>query len=101
MRETVREIGQLLISDEVLKEFSYLGRRGKGRFKDYDNLTKLVVASTIESMKNRHFQIHGKAMDQSEDEAKMLHDDVEKYFTSEYIKKADTRFTRSQRLVSV
>lgn len=95
MEETVREIGQALIADSVLMKYSYLGRRKKFRFKDYDNITKLVVASTIESMKRRYFEIHDQAMVQSHEEVEKSYTDVENYFTKEYIKKAKTRFDSS------
>lgn len=41
MRATVKKIAKNLISDKVLQEYSYLGRRKKDRFKDYDNITKV------------------------------------------------------------
>lgn len=95
----VKEESDLLVVhnqlDSVLMKYSYLGRRQKLRFKDFDNITKLVVASTIGSMKRRYLEVHGKPMVQSDDEAKKLYIDVEKYFTCEYIKKAGTRFSRS------
>lgn len=95
MKATVREIAKKLISDKVLKEYSYLGRRDKHPFKDYDNLTKVIVSSTIESMKRKFMEVFRKEKMESDEEKKKLYEEVWDYFTKEYIKKAKYRYNQS------
>lgn len=44
----------------LLKDYSYKGQGGKKRFKVFDNFTRLVVVSTIESLKKKYFDVHKK-----------------------------------------
>ena len=97
MHSTVIEICQNFISDKILKEYSYKGQGPKLKFKQYDNLTKVIVASTIESMKRKHHEIFGKDKIETDDEKKKLYGEIESYFTKEYIKKASSRFNRANK----
>lgn len=98
MQKTVSEICRHFISDKVLKEYSYLGQRNKLRFKDFDNITKLIISSTIESMQRVHRDIFGKNKEETEEEKKSLYESVHSFFTREYIKKAEQRYKRSLKL---
>ncbi len=89
MQETVREICRHLISESELQKFSYHGRRGKLRFKEYDNITKLIVCACSDSMLRHH------TAEKEEDEEKLfleMKKSVDLYFTKEYIKHAKKRF---------
>lgn len=77
--------------------YSYMGQRTKKRFRDFDNITKLVVAATVDSMKRRYLEIYGKAKLESDDDKKSVHDAAEKYFTTEFIKQAPRRVERSMK----
>ncbi len=92
MPETVREVCRHLISDEYLQDFSYLGRRqGKYRFKDYDNVTKLIVHACSESL------LEGKFVEDEKQRNEMFLEQcksVETYFTSECIKHAKQRWDK-------
>lgn len=94
MNEIVKEIAKNLISDEELMKYSYQGRRKKGRFKDFDNLTRVVVLATIESMKRVHREIFRQEKVETNEEKQQLYNEVMDYFTKEYIKKAENRFNQ-------
>lgn len=79
-------------------EYSYLGQRKKFRFKDFDNITKLIISSTIESMQRVYRDKCGKNKEETDEEKKSLYESVENFFTLEYIKKAETRYKRSLKL---
>ncbi len=96
MRDTVKEISTHLICDGLLKKFSYHGQRQKLRFKEYDNITKLIVLATKESLRRVHRDIYGKEKVESPEDAKKLYDEIEMYFTKEYIKKAEYRWNQSK-----
>lgn len=87
MGETLREICRHMISDTLLKEYSYLGRKGKKRFKDFDNVTKLIVCATLKSLTDKN------KLDTSNEHKIDLvpYKSVEDYFTKEFIKSASTR----------
>ena len=78
MNKTICEIGSHLIKDSFLKQYSYKGQSKKLRFKNYDNITKLVVRATLLSM--------GISEDDKESYYK-----AEDCFTKEYIRAADRR----------
>lgn len=92
MHETVREICQHLISDSELQKFSYLGRKGKLRFKDYDNITKLIVCSCSDSMLQDHTTKNKKI---KKNRFSVMKKSVNLYFTKEYIKHAKQRYENS------
>lgn len=95
MHETVSEISRNFISDRLLKDYSYLGQRKKLRSKDYDNVTRLIISATLESLRRVYREVYGKDKLETDAEKKLLHDEVEVYFTKEYIKQAEKRYNRS------
>lgn len=94
MQETVREICQNLISDSELQKFSYLGRKGKLRFKDYDNITKLIVCACSDSMLQGHTE---GTEEEKRQRVLEMKNSVELYFTKEYIKHAKQRYQNSNK----
>lgn len=80
-----------MIDDTLLKQYSYLGRGKKERFKNFDNITKLIVLATMDSMKEKYLEIHEKEMDLNKDAAEALYKSIEEYFKREYIKAAEKR----------
>lgn len=98
MHATVREVCMNVVSDKILKDYSYQGRPRRGikklRFKDYDNITDLIVkASTDSFIKTSEV---GKVK-KTEDECKLVEKTVEMYFTKEYIKQAPRRFEDAEK----
>lgn len=87
MNGTVREICENLISDRVLKDYSYLGRRTKCCFKDYDNIKDLIVKAATDS-----FIKEKKNLSQEEVDVEEIENSAELYFTTEYIKHATKRY---------
>ncbi|KAJ6642692.1 hypothetical protein Bhyg_07646, partial [Pseudolycoriella hygida] len=88
MHDTVKVIAQKMISDSVLKNYSYCGRRKKEPFNKYYNVTNVIVSSTVKSMK----RVHKKDKRETEEETVKTRAEVHHYFTMEYIKKATKRF---------
>lgn len=95
MNTTVKEICKNFLSDDVLRQYSYLGRRNKPRFKEYDNLTRVIVSSTVDSMKRAYRDIHGKDKEETVQEEEANYLKVKDYFTKEYIKRAEKRYNDS------
>lgn len=91
MHSTVKMISQYMICDNVLKDYSYLGRRKKLPFIKYYNITRVIISSTIKSMNSTNRQILKKDKEETDEEKKKLYDEVKDYFTKEFIKKATDR----------
>lgn len=72
----VREIAGRLLSDELLQDYSYCGRRTKKKLQVYSNVIKLIIdATSLKFPKIRR--------------AKILN-----YFKKEYVKHAKLRLDR-------
>lgn len=81
MYDTVREVAQNMIVDKVLMKYSYCGRRNKLSFKEYYNVTNVIITSTIASMKRVYRQKHKKDKTETEEEKEKFYKEVEDYFT--------------------
>lgn len=91
----MREIAKNVVADKLLKQFSYLSQKDKKRFKDYDNVTKLIVLSSLESMRRNYEAMTGEKKIESADDKIQLYRKADGYFAKEYIKKADYRYNKS------
>lgn len=80
----MKTIGNQIIPDKFLKEYSYEGRGGKKEFRQYKNVIELIVLCSMDAFNNYN-------------DAKITKEEVEFYFRTQYIKHAKQRHDRSEK----
>lgn len=75
-------VGNKIIEDALLKDYSYLGRDDKKNFSRYENVCNLIIQCTVEAYNNHN-------------DDKVTKEQVETYFQKDYIRLANQRVKRS------
>lgn len=78
----MRIIGNQIICDGYLKQFSYAGRGDNGKFSEYEYVCNLICLSTMDAYNEFN-------------NATITQEEVETYFRTDYVRLANQRYQRS------